>query len=321
MVTKTDILLQALYDDTFLDQQIDTIHAIVKELPYFQAAWALSTRYLKLQNSYISLGLQQSAARSINRERLFDFINKNKVQKSISKVSKIENKQISQPDSAQKPTIKTSTSLQFKAKKPENVEKTNKSNKIKIVKPVPRMITKATPKKSSKQSDKKNKQVNIEPQTRAVSKNTKKEPEKVIKPEFVAKSDILKGNKIVDNQSIASKNQEIKQNIKLSYAEWLQRFKTQKKQKNTSNIDLIEKFLKERPKIVPKRNQNVQTPKIIEKSISEKQMLMTETLANLYVKQKKYEKAIQAFRILSLKYPKKSSYFANQIKEIEQKLK
>ena len=111
---------------------------------------------------------------------------------------------------------------------------------------------------------------------------------------------------------------------KRSYVEWLKAFQegnTQKKEKKNTQIDLVEKFLKERPKIVPKKNISVKTPDIIEKGIAEKQMLMTETLANLYVKQKKYDKAIQAFRILSLKYPKKSSYFANQIKEIKQNLK
>jgi len=44
---------------------------------------------------------------------------------------------------------------------------------------------------------------------------------------------------------------------------------------------------------------------------------MTETLAHVYLEQKKYEKAITAFHILSLKYPEKSSFFANQIEEIE----
>ncbi len=107
----------------------------------------------------------------------------------------------------------------------------------------------------------------------------------------------------------------------MNYFEWIQRLKQTEKPKNKSKIDLIDQFLKARPKIVPKRNIEVKPPDIIEKSVVEKQMLMTETLARLYLKQKKYDKAIQAFRILSLKYPKKSSYFANQIKEIKQNLK
>ncbi len=46
--------------------------------------------------------------------------------------------------------------------------------------------------------------------------------------------------------------------------------------------------------------------------------LMTETLARIYLEQKNYDKAIQSYKILSLKYPEKSSFFANQIKAIEQ---
>lgn len=46
--------------------------------------------------------------------------------------------------------------------------------------------------------------------------------------------------------------------------------------------------------------------------------LMTETLAKVYLEQGHYEKAITAYEILSLKYPQKSSLFANQIKAIKQ---
>ncbi len=56
---------------------------------------------------------------------------------------------------------------------------------------------------------------------------------------------------------------------------------------------------------------------IIEKSISESDELITETLANIYFKQKNYEKALEAYKKLSLKYPEKSIYFAARIKEIE----
>ena len=45
---------------------------------------------------------------------------------------------------------------------------------------------------------------------------------------------------------------------------------------------------------------------------------MTETLARVYLEQGKYKKAIQAYRILSLKYPEKSGFFADQIKAVEQ---
>jgi tetratricopeptide (TPR) repeat protein len=56
---------------------------------------------------------------------------------------------------------------------------------------------------------------------------------------------------------------------------------------------------------------------IIEKSDAENEELITETLAGIYFQQKNYEKALSAFKKLSLKYPEKSIYFATQIEEIE----
>jgi len=108
---------------------------------------------------------------------------------------------------------------------------------------------------------------------------------------------------------------------KMSYTEWIKEFNKTKTQQSQEIFDVIDKFLRDKPKITPSKDKMLKPPAIVEKSVQEKQMLMTETLANLYVKQKKYDKAIQAFKILSLKYPKKSSYFANRIKEIKKHLK
>ncbi len=111
---------------------------------------------------------------------------------------------------------------------------------------------------------------------------------------------------------------------KMSYSEWMRYISQVGKPKTVKQdpiFDLIDKFLKDKPKIVAKRDKITPAPENIIKSVEEKQMLMTETLANLYVKQKKYGKAIQAFKILSLKYPKKSSYFANRINELKNQIK
>lgn len=43
----------------------------------------------------------------------------------------------------------------------------------------------------------------------------------------------------------------------------------------------------------------------------------TETLAHIYTKQKRYEKALQIIQNLSLKYPEKNIYFADQIRFLE----
>ena len=56
------------------------------------------------------------------------------------------------------------------------------------------------------------------------------------------------------------------------------------------------------------------------KEIIDDEYFMTETLAKLYLKQKNYEKAIQSYKILILKFPEKNSYFANQIKKIKKSM-
>ena len=56
------------------------------------------------------------------------------------------------------------------------------------------------------------------------------------------------------------------------------------------------------------------------KSVEHNDTLTTETLAEIYVEQGHYQRAIQAYEILCLKYPKKSGFFANRIEEIKNKL-
>lgn len=45
--------------------------------------------------------------------------------------------------------------------------------------------------------------------------------------------------------------------------------------------------------------------------------ILTEAMARIYIKQGKYDKAIEIIRRISLKYPKKNRYFADQIRFLE----
>ena len=47
----------------------------------------------------------------------------------------------------------------------------------------------------------------------------------------------------------------------------------------------------------------------------------TETLANIYIKQGKYEKAVEIIKRLCLEYPNKNRYFADQIRFLEKIIK
>ena len=79
--------------------------------------------------------------------------------------------------------------------------------------------------------------------------------------------------------------------------------------------NLIDTFIQNNPKITPlEKGRNFTTP--IPKN-KQDDALMTETLASVYLAQKKYENAIQAYKILSLKYPEKSGFFADEIKRIQ----
>lgn len=49
----------------------------------------------------------------------------------------------------------------------------------------------------------------------------------------------------------------------------------------------------------------------------EEESYFTETLAKIYVKQQRYDKALEIIKKLNLKYPKKNVYFADQIRFLE----
>src|SRR5690606_18864009 len=55
---------------------------------------------------------------------------------------------------------------------------------------------------------------------------------------------------------------------------------------------------------------------VIKEKKSDISHLMTETLANIYVEQKLYARAIHAFHILAEKHPQKAEYFRAKVKEV-----
>jgi tetratricopeptide (TPR) repeat protein len=91
--------------------------------------------------------------------------------------------------------------------------------------------------------------------------------------------------------------------------------------KTNPDNQLIDRFLSQQHESIriekEIRENSTNENGIAEKSIAETDELITETLALIYFEQKKYDKALDAFKKLSLKYPEKSVYFANRIEEIE----
>ena len=82
-----------------------------------------------------------------------------------------------------------------------------------------------------------------------------------------------------------------------------------------SKEKLIEEFIVKEPKISKLKEDSDFVVKEKNDNISH---LMTETLANLYLEQRLYSKAIKAFEILIEKHPDKKSYFAEKIDQIKE---
>ncbi|MGB5236583.1 MAG: hypothetical protein WBM43_11345 [Flavobacteriaceae bacterium] len=93
-------------------------------------------------------------------------------------------------------------------------------------------------------------------------------------------------------------------------------FSLEEKSAKKRKFELIDKFMESDHKIEPDKDAPVVDIKSSSKLKDDE--LMTETLAKVYLEQKKYKKAIQSYRILSLKYPEKSGFFADRIKAVKQ---
>ena len=282
--------------------QTKQLEDILEEYPYFQAARALHLKGLKNLNSFkYNNALKLMAAYTTDRDVLFDFItSKDFLQNSIAdkisgKTSFATDKEIDAKEVAAK--IERSAAL---------IEESED-------KPLPQSV---------------------------------KDADHILDPKLF-KSKHPKGieadTKIKKEATALELGQPLPftKNEKHSFVEWLQltslkpieRKPENKSRRTTSDatktnfpskgeitkkekFQRIDKFIANNPKIIPQQNQPTKIN--IKDSIKfDKNELMTETLAKVYLEQKKYKKSVQAYRILSLKYPEKSGFFADRIKAVE----
>ena len=127
---------------------------------------------------------------------------------------------------------------------------------------------------------------------------------------YILNNDILDNNEkqliIKDFKDKASKNE-------MSFLEWLSKSKATPKSLNKKTVNSELNELNEF------NLKNLKAKKHTLLNIKKKDY-MTETLAELYVKQSKYKEALKAYKVLCLKYPEKISLFADQIKFIKNRL-
>ncbi|WP_313808370.1 tetratricopeptide repeat protein [Flavobacterium sp.] len=295
-----------VHDLTYLIHKPDAINgrqtleleSVLEQFPYFQSARALHLKGLYNQNSFrYNQELRKTAAYSTDRSVLFEFItseNFSSVQKAF-----LEEKEAA---------INDIIVNQYKIVISDKIEVQPKSNTLEqsilssIQNAEPIIIEKTTT----------SEEIQVEEITKFKTE--------ILEEETTTDS-------IIEERLEIGKPLDFSKDEKHSFQEWLQLTKLtpidreseesaaeidEEKQKK---IDLIDKFIENNPKISPVKN-NTSTPVNIEKSTQDNTFLMTETLAKVYLEQKKYQKAIQAYEILILKYPEKSSFFADRISDI-----
>lgn len=86
--------------------------------------------------------------------------------------------------------------------------------------------------------------------------------------------------------------------------------------KQSQAADLIDKFIREEPKITRSKTEFYNPVNMAKQSVADDITFVSETLAKIYVLQGNYLKALHAYENLRLKYPEKRLYFALQIKNL-----
>ncbi|MFD2099684.1 hypothetical protein [Flagellimonas iocasae] len=278
-------------------KQTRELEDIIEEYPYFQAARALHLKGLKNLDSYkYNNALKITAAHTADRDVLFDYITSQEfVQNNIADTiagrrSKLEDQNAISEEIEPSENVNAMLVDAEEVALPQNIQDAEQ------------ILNPALFKSKSPEKSKEEKQVKIEEPTKTEEKST-------------ADTDLQLGKPIPFTKK-----------EKHSFTEWLQLTSKTSEQEPEADVmeelekkkkfDLLDKFIENNPKIVPQENTN---PKVDIKSSTkfDKNELMTETLAKVYLEQKKYKKAIQAFKILSLKYPEKSGFFADQIRAVK----
>ncbi len=109
-----------------------------------------------------------------------------------------------------------------------------------------------------------------------------------------------------------------------SFNSWLKQQLTEKNKVSGQRTqpdekEIIEKFIQAEPKISKPKAEFFNPIEVSKRSVVDNESIVSETLAKIYADQGDYEKAISAYKKLSLEKPEKGTYFAALIYELELK--
>jgi len=276
--------------------QTDDLKIIVDNFPYFQSARALYLKGLKNAESFkYNNALKTTAAYTTDRSILFDFItSKTFSQNEISQFIKQNTANVIDIEVlVEDISIKKSVVIDSALK--QQIEDTKDTLNPKLFQP----------KIEKKQV------ANFK--TKKPSRNTVETPETILnigKPLQFDKNETHSFNVWLS----LTRFKPINRNVELSTSISEEK-KTVSELAKAKKFDLIEKFIEKSPKLAGKKTP-VSKHNIAKVQMIQPEALMTETLARIYLEQKNYKKAIQSYKILILKYPEKSGFFADQINAI-----
>lgn len=117
-------------------------------------------------------------------------------------------------------------------------------------------------------------------------------------------------------------SEEFNEEVEHSFSDWLKHYRGNEGVDETPHpkSEAI-KAISEQAKNIQQKAEFYSASKMAKLSVIESDDLVTETLAQVYEAQGKYERAIQAYQKLQLKFPEKKVYFAGRIKAVEEKIK
>ena len=131
--------------------------------------------------------------------------------------------------------------------------------------------------------------------------------------EFSQPEDAKIPSKTETKNDNSSKNSNVSSFIN-TWQNWLKIDRTPAVSEQEKKAAIIDKFIENNPKISPIK-EDVEF--VVKEKSDDISHLMTKTLAQLYVEQKLYTKAIKAYPILQEKHPEKTNEFEQKIEEIK----
>ena len=290
-MTGTDFTQLLQNPQNFSTEQTEDVKSLIAAFPYFQPARALYLKALKNKESFkYNQELKTTAAYTTDRSVLFDYITSEEfLQNEVSNQIKQNSENLKHIDIHGAEDISVQKSVVIDDALRDHIKFTEPLLDPHLFEEKPEL-----PKNSILEVD--------EP--------LEKTPEEQLELGKPLEFDKTQVYSFTEWLKITSFKPIIRE-------EYLEKNDASTTEGTTSKTDLIDKFIETNPKMPAIIKEN-STQDLASSHILKPESLMTETLARIYLEQNNYEKAIQAYKILSLKYPEKSGFFADQIQAIKQ---